>query len=88
MLNREWDESLARLTLTFGASNVPSTDEKDWWLLQRRLLQHATRQNVFIIDGKLDMDRLGWAFHNLGLLYTNQGKLAEAEKMLIRALQG
>jgi tetratricopeptide (TPR) repeat protein len=25
---------------------------------------------------------------NLGNLYTNQGKLAEAEKMLIRALQG
>src|SRR6266536_2792995 len=41
VLNKEWDESLARLALTCVASKVPSTDEKDWWLLQRRLLQHA-----------------------------------------------
>jgi tetratricopeptide (TPR) repeat protein len=34
------------------------------------------------------MDGLDWAFHNLGDLFTNQGKLAEAEKMFIRALQG
>jgi tetratricopeptide (TPR) repeat protein len=27
-------------------------------------------------------------FHNLGVLYRDQGKLAEAEKMYIRALQG
>ncbi|KAN0104318.1 Tetratricopeptide repeat domain containing protein [Hyaloscypha variabilis] len=88
VLNREWDESLARLALTCVASKVPTTDEKDWWLSQRRILQHATRQNVFIVDGKLDMDGLYWAFHNLGLLYKGQSKLAEAEKMYIRALQG
>jgi tetratricopeptide (TPR) repeat protein len=88
VLNKEWDESLARLALTCVASKVPSTDEKDWWLLQRRLLQHATRQNVFIVDGKLDMDGLYWAFHNLGDLFTDQGKLAKAEKMYIRTLQG
>ena len=29
-----------------------------------------------------------WALHNLGLLYADQGKLAEVEKMYIRALQG
>lgn len=28
------------------------------------------------------------AFHNLGLLYADQGKLAEAEKMYERALEG
>jgi tetratricopeptide (TPR) repeat protein len=88
VLNKGWDEGLARLALTCVASEVPSTNEKDWWLLQRRLLQHATRQVLFIVDGKLDIDGMDWAFHNLGKLYVNQGKLAEAEKMYIRALQG
>jgi len=88
VLNKEWDESLARLASTCVASQVPNTNEKDWWLLQRRLLQHATRQNVFIADGKLGMDGLDWVFHNLGDLRSDEGKLAEAEKMYIRALQG
>ena len=29
-----------------------------------------------------------WAYHQLGLLYCDQGKLAEAEQMYERALQG
>jgi tetratricopeptide (TPR) repeat protein len=88
VLNNKWDKGLARLALTCVASEVPSTDEKDWWLLQRRLLQHVTRQDLFIADDKVDIDGLDWAFHNLGNLYKDQGKLAEAEKMYIRALQG
>ncbi|KAH9207082.1 hypothetical protein DL95DRAFT_450501 [Leptodontidium sp. 2 PMI_412] len=88
VLNKEWDKSLARLALACVASQVPSTNEKDWWLLQRRLLQNVTRQNVFIVDDKLDIEGLDWASHNLGVLFTNQGKLAEAEKMYVRALQG
>ena len=88
VLNKEWDESLAYLALTCVASEVPRTDEKHWWLLQRRLLQHATRQALFIVDGKVDVDRLYWALHYLGDLYADQGKLAQAEKIYIRALQG
>jgi tetratricopeptide (TPR) repeat protein len=88
VLNNEWDKGLARLALTCVASVVPSTKEKDWWLLQRRLLQHVTRQDLSRVDDKVDIDGLDWAFHNLGILYKNQGKLAEAEKMYIRALQG
>jgi tetratricopeptide (TPR) repeat protein len=88
VLNKEWDESLARLALTCVASEVPSTNEKHWWVLQRQLLQHATRQALFIADGKLHIGGLHWACHNLGCLYADQGKLAEAEKMYVRALQG
>ena len=88
VLNKRWDEGLARLALICVASEIPSTNEKNWWLLQRRLLQHATRQDLFIVDGKVDIVGLDWAFHNLGDLYFDQGKLAEAEKMYIRALQG
>ncbi|KAK5219741.1 hypothetical protein LTR47_011450 [Exophiala xenobiotica] len=88
VLNQEWDKDLARLALTCVALEVPSTSEKDWWLLQRRILRHAIRQDLFIMDGKVDIAGLDWAFYNLGLLYADQGKLAEAEKMYIRALQG
>jgi len=86
--NKEWDKSLVRLAFTCIASEVPSKNEKDWWLLQQRLLQHAIRQNDFIEDSTLDIDGLYWVFHNLGVLYSDQGKLAEAETMYIQALHG
>ncbi|KAF7503766.1 hypothetical protein GJ744_003308 [Endocarpon pusillum] len=88
VLNKEWDEKLARLAFTCIASEVPTTNEKNWWLLQRRLLQHATRLEHFIVDGKVDGDGMDWILHNLGILYSDQGKLAEAEAMYNRALQG
>ncbi|KUJ07733.1 uncharacterized protein LY89DRAFT_742504 [Mollisia scopiformis] len=88
VLNKEWNKSLARLALTCVASEVPNTNEKHWWLLQQRLLQHATRQALFIADAKVDVDGLYWGFHNLGDLYSDQGKLAEAEAMYLRALEG
>ena len=88
VLNKQWDEGLARLAMICVASQIPSTSEKNWWLLQRRLLQHATRQALFIVDSKVDTDGLDWALHNLGDLYADQGKLDEAEKMYVRALQG
>ena len=53
VLNKEWDKSHARLALTCVASEVPDTNEKHWWLSQRRLLQHATRQAFFIVDAKV-----------------------------------
>jgi hypothetical protein len=59
-----------------------------WWLLQRRLLQHIARYEHLIADGKVDIEGIEWALYNLGDLYKDQDKLAEAEKMYIRALQG
>ncbi|KAL5371686.1 hypothetical protein DPSP01_014087 [Paraphaeosphaeria sporulosa] len=88
VLNNEWDDGLARLALTCVASEVPSTDVDEWWVLQQRLLQHAVRQEHSITDGMVDIMRMEWALHNLGILYRNQGKLAEAEAMYSRALQG
>jgi Tfp pilus assembly protein PilF len=39
--------------------------------------------NGLVIDNSIE-----WAYHNLGLLYADQGKLVEAEQMYQRALQG
>jgi hypothetical protein len=57
-------------------------------MLQRRLLQHAVRQEQAILGDQVDIEGMEWALHNLGLLYADQGKLAEAETMYTRALQG
>jgi hypothetical protein len=88
VLNKEWDESFARLALRCVASKVPMRDETDSWMLQRRLLQHAVRQEQAIFEDKVDMEGMEWALHSLGNLYSDQGKLAEAEAMYVRALQG
>ena len=88
VLNQEWDERLAQAALTCVASEIPMRDAKDSWMLQRRLLQHASRQERLILGGKVDLKGMEWALHMLGILYANQGKLAEAEAMYSRALQG
>lgn len=88
MLNKEWDKGLAQLALCCVASKVPTRDEIDSWMLQRRLLQHAVRQEQAILGDQVDIEGMEWALLNLGLLYADQGKLAEAETMYTRALQG
>jgi tetratricopeptide (TPR) repeat protein len=88
VLNKEWDKSFARLALHCVASKVPMRDETDSWMLQRRLLQHAVRQKQAILEDKVDMEGMEWALYTLGILFSDQGKLAEAEAMYIRALQG
>ncbi|KAF2110980.1 hypothetical protein BDV96DRAFT_552710 [Lophiotrema nucula] len=88
VLNDEWDKGLARLALACVASEVPSRDIDKWWLLQQRLLQHATRHEYFIGNGNIGIERAEWALNQLGNLYANQGKLSKAEAMYSRALQG
>ncbi|KUJ11938.1 HET-domain-containing protein, partial [Mollisia scopiformis] len=88
VLNKEWDKSFAQLALRCVASKIPMKNKTDSWILQRRLLQHAVRQEQAILEDKVDIEEMEWALHNLGNLYTNQGKLAEAEAMYTRALQG
>jgi len=41
-----------------------------------------------ILNGFVSEDGMDWAYHNLGLLYRDQCKLALAEQMYERALQG
>jgi tetratricopeptide (TPR) repeat protein len=88
VVNKEWDKSFVRLALYCVASKVPIRDETDSWMLQRRLLQYAVRQKQAILEDKVDMEGMEWALHTLGILFSDQGKLAEAEAMYIRALQG
>jgi len=88
VLNKEWDNVLARLALRCVAATIPMRNEKESWILQRRLLQHAIRQQEFILEGKGDPKGVEWALNKLGILWCDQGKLAEAEAIYTRALQG
>lgn len=36
----------------------------------------AIRQERIILEGKVDVEGMEWALHNLGLLYADQGRLA------------
>lgn len=81
VLNQEWDQRFAQLALNYIASEIPMRDGKNSWVLQRRLLQHAIRQEQFIVDGKVDPKGMEWVLNMLGLLWSNQGKLTEAEAM-------
>ncbi|KAH6658616.1 kinesin light chain 1 [Truncatella angustata] len=85
ILNQGGDDSLNKLALECIASMVPSQEDDQFWLLQKRLLAHAMTCSATIQSGD---DELAWAFHSLGLLYSDQGKIQEAERMYLRALQG
>ncbi|KAI1316137.1 kinesin light chain [Xylariaceae sp. FL0255] len=85
VLNMDLDNCLARATINCVAARAPSQDEHQFWSLQNRLLSHATKCS----DIRLASDEgIEWALHKLGLLYADQGKLAEAEAMYARALRG
>ncbi|KAL4972232.1 hypothetical protein BDW66DRAFT_164314 [Aspergillus desertorum] len=72
---------------------VPSQDTRDYARLEQRLLPHANNLIQRNIGHWLDIqpeDRLNifGAFHCLGILYSDQGRLKEAEEMYQRALAG
>ncbi|KAF2720031.1 kinesin light chain 1 [Polychaeton citri CBS 116435] len=87
VLNAEVNESLAISALRCVTSHMTSNDFAIRPLVQRRLLNHATRSFSHIMkhNGK---DDLYIEFHHLGNLYSDQGKMAEAEQMYQRALTG
>ena len=71
---------------------VPSNAEREYWLSQQRLVPHAEHctwhPHHIEIGDATGYSESNDAFHNLGLVYTDQGKLAEAEEMYQRALDG
>src|SRR5271154_3520419 len=88
VLNQEWNHELAKLALKSIGSHIPAQEADKWWLTQRRLLQHASRCSNIILNSNITENGMEWAFHHLGILYMDQGKLHEAETMFMRALQG
>ena len=82
-----------RLAVAIVGSSVPMSTSKDYWVLQRRLLAHVERcpwwmEEIYGLRWNLDDMVVIDSIHNLGLLYSDQGRLPEAEAMYQRALQG
>ncbi|KAF6789076.1 NB-ARC and TPR domain protein [Colletotrichum sojae] len=87
VLNTEINQELGWIAMQSVASHVPSRKQSKYWVVQRRLLQHADRC-VEIFKNSADEEDGPWVFHAFGLLYADQGQLKDAEAMYQRALQG
>ncbi|KAK1636654.1 hypothetical protein BDP81DRAFT_449649 [Colletotrichum phormii] len=87
VLNTETSQPLAGIAVRCVASYIPSREQSKYWIVQRRLLQHADRC-VKILETSIELKDNAWVFHALGNLYSDQGRLKEAEAMYERALQG
>ncbi len=83
---------IAWLAIMVVASAVPTKTIVDYTLLQRRLLPHSNyvdsffRQNILKNSSEAMELSLISACNSLGVLYSEQGKMAEAEALFLRAL--
>src|SRR3569833_1721506 len=82
-----------RLAVMAVGLSVPMNTSKDYRVLQQRLLPHAERCSWWIeeicgVGESFDDIQAIRTKHMLGILYANQGQLAEAESMYQRALEG
>lgn len=86
------EDEWARLALAVVGRSVPARETREYWVLQRKLIPHAEMvrrwaqkaAGRWYIGDQLVIDSLNM----LGSLYTDQGKLPEAEAMYKRALEG
>ncbi len=91
----EDEAAMSWLAVIIVASAVPSEIVLDYSLIQRRLLPHCDRVYPRLqrrmhegLMNEEDLPPLSDACHQLGLLYSDQGKMKEAEDMYLRALTG
>ncbi|SLM35076.1 Tetratricopeptide-like helical domain, partial [Lasallia pustulata] len=84
--------SMAILALICVGLAVPTKGVPEYWVKGRRLLPHADKcfesfYNTTNLEFQDNRNALN-AVHNMGALYEDQGKMAEAEAMYRRALEG
>ena len=92
-INEKNDESLLQIATTTIGLAVPESNVRDSWVIQRRLLPHVIRWSRFWgqvsrVQRPENENSYLAGLHNLGILYADQGRLAEAEAMYERALAG
>uniref|UniRef100_A0A0B7KQ80 DUF676 domain-containing protein n=1 Tax=Bionectria ochroleuca TaxID=29856 RepID=A0A0B7KQ80_BIOOC len=80
-------EDMSQLAMRCVTSHAPSQNVAEYWLIQRRLLRHASRCQS-MLRRKEDMKAHEWIAGKLGQLFADQGRMTEAEEMYNRALQG
>ncbi|KAL6406436.1 Nucleoside phosphorylase [Ilyonectria robusta] len=85
VLNREFDEDMVQTAIHCVASHMPVQNQREFWFTQRRLLAQADRCLETMRRVALDYKAVV-ALGSLGILYTDQGRLQDAEAMYQRAL--
>ena len=87
--------NMSWLAAMIVASAVPSKSVPHYPLIQRRLLPHCDRILLLLqtwaqetFSDPADLPSHSDACHQLGNLYSDQGKMKEAEEMYLRALAG
>ena len=88
VLNQARDAQMAVIALKCVGSHIPSSEEHEYWITQNRLIRHAAQCWNIVVKGVVKEDNVAWVLHYLGDLYSDRGKLDEAEKMYRRALEG
>jgi tetratricopeptide (TPR) repeat protein len=87
-LNESRDVAMTQLAMRCVGSHVPARTERDYWVVQRRLMRHADRcLAMHTTGGILVAEGEEWIHGSLGGLYLDQGRLREAEIMYDRALK-
>ncbi|KAK4118976.1 hypothetical protein N657DRAFT_650651 [Parathielavia appendiculata] len=88
VLNEVRNIEMAQLAMRCVGLHVPTNMERDYWVVQRRLMQHADRcLEMVVMDRVSILEGDEWVLHNLGDFYTSQGRLSDAQAMYERALQ-
>lgn len=77
---------MAVIALECVGSHVPDREKLKYWLTQRRLILHAAQCWDAVVRGIMKDDKVAWALHSLGDLYSDGAKADVAEKMYQRAL--
>jgi tetratricopeptide (TPR) repeat protein len=88
VLNEARNIEMAQLAMRCVARHVPMKTEREYWVRQRRLMQHADRCLKMMMDEISIVEGKEWILHRLGYLYAGQGRLSDAEAMFERALRG
>ncbi|CAI4212535.1 unnamed protein product [Parascedosporium putredinis] len=89
VLNQTLDVEMALLASACVAGHVPKNTEKEYWVVQRRLMRHAGRCSMVLKMPGISLTRRESRITKyLGILYQDQGRLHDAEAMYDRALQG
>ncbi|KAI6080132.1 hypothetical protein F4821DRAFT_266190, partial [Hypoxylon rubiginosum] len=91
ILNEDEDREsiqMARVARECVGGHVPGQDDGEYWFTQRRLLKHADRCRMRMKISKDEGEGDEWVYGCLGDFYSDQGRLAEAEAMYKRALEG
>ncbi|KAK6436815.1 hypothetical protein LTR95_006995 [Oleoguttula sp. CCFEE 5521] len=88
VLNKQWDNTLAKFAVSAVVQHVPSQVAKEPWATQRRLLRHAERCSQYLPELDSTQPEIGVSLHNIAVLFSHANKMREAEEMYLRALRG